>query len=176
MAITWEYIASAAATGGNTASFTFSNIPQTFTDLAVKVYMRGAVNNVPYGSPSGRFNSSGALIYKSLQFGGAVTTPYSGLDNPVSYLTYGIVPTLNDPASYFGMIDVYIPDYSNTSKNKSLFTNATATEQSSGHIYFHQNRWNSTDAITSFTITDQTGGFGQIAQGSQATLYGIKKA
>ena len=101
---TYNLIASQVVGAGGVSSVTFSSVPQSYTDLLLKV--------------SGRMNTSGGE-YIQLSFNG-VTTNLNGLNlygyttNASSYrdssvIGLGIFNGTSSQPNTFGIADVYIP-------------------------------------------------------------------
>lgn len=169
MPVTYSLIASATS-NGSVASITFSAIPQTFTDLVVRISARNTGTNVdnsmaiqPNGSSA---NDSSTWLSGS---GSAASSSRSTADFNAGRITSG-----NATANTFGNNELYIPNYTvAANKPMSIFgvaeTNATAVEMRVNAML-----WSNTAAITSLNIT--TDGVGNFASGSTFFLYGIKNS
>jgi hypothetical protein len=155
--------------GAGAASIEFTSIPQTFTDLVLKISSRST------GSASGinlRFNgdSSGVYDTRRLYGGGSSATSDNFVDQAAAYLGWQTQSTYT--ANTFSSIDVYIPNYTG-STNKSVSqdgvseNNATTAQQG-----IHAMLWRNTAAITSLFCSD---GGSDFATGSTFSLYGITK-
>jgi hypothetical protein len=150
---------------GGAAGIEFTNIPQTYTDLLIKISSRGtnAGTAVAYQIS---FNSN-TSNFSSRILGGNGSSVSSYSDQP---RRIGLTSAAGATASTFGNGEIYIPNYAG-SNNKSYSAdavsenNATAAE---AHIF--AGLWSNTAAITSVTLTPQ---FDNFAQYSTATLYGI---
>ena len=147
--------------GSATNAVTFSSIPQTYTDLVLVVN----------GSTS--YNSS-ADAYQ-LSFNGATT----GLS--VTRLAGTGSSTYSDRYStpYAGWIStekgadiINIMNYSNTTTYKTAITRSSS-QGSYPQVGATVVLWQSTNAITSVTVTDTSGNW---QSGSTFTLYGIANA
>ena len=148
-----------------------ATIPQTYTDLVVKMSSRLDSNNsnswydilVTFNGSS--TNYSGKLLYGTGSSAGSQSeaTTYYPARTDSSLAT----------ASTFGNNEIYIPNYT-SSNYKSLShdgvteNNATAALTSLG-----AGLWSNTAAITSVTLTTASGKF---VQYSTFYLYGILKA
>jgi hypothetical protein len=153
------------------ANITFSNIPQTFTDLLLVVSARTTSN--PGGASWGDIailpnnlttNGSGRYLF------GQGSSASSGTDSKILFRGN----SSNSTSVTFGNASIYITNYT-SSLAKSFSTdqvsenNATLALQLIGaHL------WNSTAAITSLVL-DPESASGDFASGSSATLYGVTK-
>jgi hypothetical protein len=170
MPITYKAIASLTVGGTFTNAFTFSNIPQTYTDLVIKISARGAT-----GGTSDRFlisfngsYSDYTLITLMDAAGSAVSYTRGAFgDNQTTYFS-GSGATANT----FGNAEVYIPNY--TSSNFKIISVDGVMENNSATNYntLLAGLWSQTAAITSLTFYQGSG----IVQNSTATLYGISKS
>ena len=155
--------------GANASSYTFSSIPQIYTDLLLKVSSRidytgagdyfkvefngtttGNTEKYLYGSGSGTGSFSGSLIESNLSSGGAT-------------------------ANTFGNCEIYISNYtSGTNKTVSIDTvyenNATAAQQA-----LVGGLWSNTAAITSIKLTPEGAGTNNFVTYSSFYLYGITR-
>jgi hypothetical protein len=166
MPVTYKKIATVTVTTATQAAIEFTSIPATFTDLSIKLSLRDdSANTVQIVNIS--FNGNTANFSgRNVQGNGSVAASFSQARR-IS-LASGASSTSNT----FSNADIYIPNYAG-STNKSFSgdsvneNNATASFQS-----LDAGLWSDTSAITSVTLTPNTGNF---VQYSTATLYGIKK-
>lgn len=164
---TFVALATTTVGSGGASSITFSSIPQTYTDLVVKASVRsqGAQNLIYYTFNGTSGNVSGRYLLANPANSPAVT---SGLYDP------SILQNQNGfTTSTFASNEIYIPNYSSSTINKSSSVDAVQeTNATSNALWLQANLWSSTAAITSITITDSL----NFAQYSTATLYGIKNS
>jgi hypothetical protein len=164
MAYTYSKIATYTVGSGGVASIDFLNIPQTYTDLVLKLSARTAAgsddafyvrfNNTTTGYSGKRLWANGSSV---------------GSDSPEYF---GTVPYSSLTASTFGNAEVYIPNYTG-STNKSASTDATQENNATFSVLtMVASLWSNTAPITSIKITSFTGS--NFAQYSTAHLYGIK--
>jgi hypothetical protein len=152
---------------GGTSSVSFTSIPSTYKHLQVRAiaYASSA------GNIQGRFNSDSGNNYARHYMYGDGSSPAAGNDTSISYVNFGYVPA---SSNYFSAAVTDILDYTSTSKNKTTRTLTGYDANGSGLIIQYSGLWFATPAaITSITITPQTGTFSQY---SQFALYGIKGA
>lgn len=171
MANTMVAIATTTVGSGGASSIDFTSIPATYTDLKIVI--------------SGRTNRSDGILYDNLklQFNGN-TASYStrllyGLGSTAASITSGnsafieyIYASSNSAtASTFGNTEIYIPNYTSTSANKSVSIDSVSESNGTNTILGPAaGLWSNTSAITSITISGQSQNF---VQYSTATLYGI---
>lgn len=169
MANTYTLIASNVLSSG-AASVTFTAIPQTYTDLVVRLTARCDAASVDrsLGVRPNSLTTGDSTTYFSGD-GSAVSGTRSTADFDAGRFT-GASATTNT----FGSVEIYIPDYT-VAKNKpmSVFgvaeTNATAVIMRVNALL-----WSNTAAITALKIdTDTTPLF---LAGSSFYLYGIKNS
>jgi hypothetical protein len=164
-------LATTTVGSGGVASVTFSNIPQVYTDLLIKISGRSTraaqiVDNLLIqvnGSASG-------FTYKNLSGTGSGigTASYSS-----GYLSLA-VPASGATANTFSNIETYIPNY--TSASYKVFSTDGTGENNASNSQMDLNAllWSNTAAITSITaILSDTGS--NFVQYSTFTLYGVRK-
>jgi hypothetical protein len=167
MANTYELIEARALTT-TTANITFSSIPQTYTDLEVRLSAR---NNESDNATSLRcyFNGdTGNITVYELRAIGTSTASYS-----ISYAQAGYVAANSSVANSFGIATIYIPNYTGslTKASQGDIVQSTSTE-SENYAVMSSRSWNSGNAITSVTLAS---GGGSWLANSNFYLYGIKK-
>lgn len=161
---------------GSSSDIAFTNIPQTFTHLQLRMFHRST------GSNSGAF--------QFMYFNGIYTSPYNQYawhrlygDGSSAVATgaastsriefsypYG-QPYSSDTAGIFGVTIVDILDYTNTNKNKTVKILNGADKNGSGSVSLTSGMIQSTTAaITQIDILDA---YGAYAIGSRFDLYGI---
>lgn len=169
MAYTYSKIASVTVGSGGSSSIDFLAIPQNYTDLLIKLSLRGdeaATHDANYV----KFNfSSTSFSWRQLYgTGSAAGSNSSGSGNGA----FGYMTGSTATANTFASTDIYIPNYAGSSyKSFSIDAvaenNATAT--GSGLLAM---MWSNISPINSITLTP--GGGTVFVQYSSATLYGIK--
>ena len=169
---TFVKIASVTVGSGGTAYLEFTSIPQTYTDLCLKLSAR---SNTSAPSLYLQFNSSGGTAYSSRQLTG---TGASAQSQNNSGLAFNLFPSFgtgtDDTSNTFSNIEFYIPNYAGSS-NKSF--GVDSAKERNGNNYNYANGlgaglWANTAAVTSIIIDFD----GDLVQYSTATLYGIKNS
>ena len=174
MANTYIQIGSTVTVGaGGSPSIDFSSIPSTYTDLLLKVSLRGTdANN--YVNSRISFNGSTSGYTCKMLYGLGTGTPSSlnnSVTNAVDFSSYGTGSLAT--SSTFGSVDIYIPNYAG-SQNKSLSVDQVSENNATAAIAaLTAGLWANSTAINQVTITCGTGNF---VQYSTASLYGIKNS
>lgn len=171
-ASTYVVLGTVTATSGGASSFTFNNIPQTFTDLQVKASLRTNRTVAVWDDIKVTFNSN-TSNYR-FRFMQQNATSVGSSDENISDAIW----TLNGngaSSNCFGNGEIYIPNYTGgESKSwwgRSDSTNNTTTE---AYIMYWVNRWNNLSPITSLSLAPVNGT--SFVQYSSATLYGIRNS
>jgi hypothetical protein len=166
---TYTPIATTTISGSSTASYTFSSIPSTYTDLELVI----------------NATSVGASDYAAyLTFNGTSGTAYSwclkrGIGNTYTGINYVNQAYISMTTNYSLMqtpstIKVHIHNYSNTSAYKTILgrfnqVNSTSNRTASDFA----GTWRDNSAISSLSVAVGGDYFGA---GSTLTLYGIAAA
>ena len=171
MPVTYSLIGSVTVGSGGASSVEFTNIPQVYTDLILKVSGRTNetyANNGFFGKIEFNNNTSSYSRRSLYNFDGAA---YSFAAND-AYLGLSMDPS-NFTANTFSNSETYIPNYAG-SNNKSVSSD-TVIENNGTNIYgaLIAGLWSNTSAITSIKLTSFAGSF---VQYTTAYLYGIKKS
>lgn len=174
MANTYELISSSTVGSGGTATITFSSIPQTYTDLLIKI--------------SGRSNRGATFSDIRISFNGSPTgTSYSDRDlegsgssassqntsSTDSIHIYQAIPGSSATNNVFGNCDIYIPNYSSSNYKSTSIDSVMENDSSISYMALTAGLWSNTSAITSIVLTDP---FSTFTQYSTAYLYGIKNS
>lgn len=164
-----ETIASSAA------SYTFTAIPSTFTDLVV----RASIRNIAASSTNLRVRVNGltTTIYSSTFVFGDGSAAYSNRRSSATGLVLDDTAVDNGAtANTFGSFELYLPSYT-ASQNKPLGTFYTQENNASGagssYINANAGLIRTTAAITEISLTLESG---SMAAGSSFYLYGISKS
>ena len=157
-----------------TATVSFTSIPQTYTDLLLKVSARDTATSVVYSSITTTFDSSSSIYSRTTLYNTGTATPYAS-ESPtgVTYL-YIDYPGSNAlmTTNTFGSAELYIPNYT-TSYKKSMSVVSAVENRSLTYSenYTSAVLYNTTAAITQINLT-----YNQFATGSSFYLYGISNA
>jgi hypothetical protein len=169
MANTFELIASSTVGSGGAASIEFTSIPNTYTDLCLKLSGRTSSTGSIYEWVYIKFNSSTTgYSYRLLQGNGSSAASYNNTTQYAGDITDGTAT-----ASTFGNYEVYIPNYAG-STNKSFSVDAVTENNGTTAVAdLVAGLWSNSAAITAVNFTPRNGSF---VQYSTAYLYGVKNA
>jgi hypothetical protein len=165
---TFELIASSTAGSGGVASFTFSSIPSTYTDLVLKLSVRSAGTSTNAILLRLNGSSSNATI-SAVE--GTGSSAYSWTDTQ-SYA--GNIPASSTTASTFASNEVYIPNYAGSTNKSSSVDSVTENNATAAYASLQANLWSNTSAVTSITLAPN--GSNNFAEFSTIYLYGVKNA
>lgn len=177
MANTFILIDSLTVGSGGASSITLKqigNIPNTYTDLKLFVSSRNTTNNqvIRFSFNGDTSNRSTLILYGEASTGGG--TPGS-VTSSNGDTRVGVTSPSVATANTFSFTEIYIPNYANTSVQKSFISNSGSESNTSDNMYNYlsEGLWESTSAITSITLTPISGDF---AQYTTIYLYGIKNS
>jgi hypothetical protein len=151
--------------GSNQASYTFSSITGTYTDLILVINGKHSANQSEgYGL---QFNSDTGTNYSTTYLLGTGSAASSGR---VSSQTRALCGWLN--ATDIGTYINHIENYSNSTTFKTVLSRGSQTN-SNTYLSATVSLWRSTSAITSITVLPDAA---SLASGMTLTLYGIAAA
>lgn len=155
---------------GGASSIDFNGIPSTFTDLVIYLSGRSNVSDVSGGqSVRMRFNGTTTTYTGKILYG---TGSYAGSYSPAGWA--GQVTPSNFSANNFSNTVITIPNYG-SSLAKSWSADAVSENNSSvGSLEINAGSWNGTAAITSISLTIESGS-ASFQQYTTASLYGVSK-
>jgi hypothetical protein len=169
---TFTKIASYTATSG-VSSFTFSSIPQTYTDLCLKISDQGSRAAFYTNTAIKVNNTTGVYDWKWVRNYAGTTGSFLAT-NDTDLAWYGTGSGSN--SSYFGNTEIYFPNYANSSYYKGALLE-NIVEQPSADCFWVVGAYlyKSTNPITSLVIYGSANNY-TIQTGTTATLYGIKNS
>lgn len=152
---------------GGAATIEFTSIPQTYTDLVVKLSARSTSANtfenyILTFNGSSQTGMSGRHLYGTGSAAGSGT--YSSGDGSIFS-----VPA-NVTASTFGNLEMYIPNYTSANNKSISIDNVSENNATAGQQNLQASLWSNSAAITSIRFALSGGNY---AQYSTATLYGV---
>jgi hypothetical protein len=167
-----ETIASTLVGSGGVTSIIFSNIPQGYKHLQIRVMQRLSTATTDDQTYAQFNNDSGTNYAYHFLYGTGATVASSGTgtgssSNILAFRSSGS----SSSANIFGVGIMDILDYASTNKFKTARTLTGSDQNGSGTLFLWSGLWQNTAAINSITLT--TPGTG-IAQYSRFSLYGIK--
>lgn len=175
MANTYSLINSYTVSG-TAGTISFSSIPQTYTDLCLKISTRSSQTDFPVTDVLVSLNGVNTnQTQRNLRgyYGSATPITQSRTD-----ILLGNMPSAAGISNTFSNSELYIPNYSSSSVNKSISVDGNSLSTVAGTydwwLNLGGNLWSSTAAITSISIAP-SGGW-TFTQYSTAYLYGIKNS
>lgn len=174
---TYDSIATYTVAGSSTASYTFSSIPSTYTDIVVIASVRSdtAANTTNFLS---QVNGAAGNVYDGFVLRGngtsATAARYNKFIDPTFAAPVGTMVANNATSGTFSNHIISWNNYSNTTTYKTFLARsnsqnntATANTEAVVNMYF------GTSAISSITFFPEAGNF---VAGSTISIYGIKAA
>lgn len=156
-----------------TDTVTFSSIPNTYTDLVLIAQVSTAHSNngarlyMQFNTDTSTSNTN----YSNHFMRGDGTTASASKDTGQPHIAYGQAGNSTDN---FNTMIVNIMNYSNSSTYKTILSkSANTSTEANGSLRWTAGMWQNTNAITTITLTCDTGGH---RANSTFTLYGIKAA
>ena len=180
MPATYEPIATYTVTSGTPVSYTFTSIPQTYTDL---ILVSGYAGN--YGSNDrsqigiqvGNGSADTGSNYSSTVLTGNGTTVSSSRPATADQFSVSTFPLGPSSSLQQANVIVHFINYTNTASYKSILTRNTQmnSDNNTPSTTTQVGTWRSTSAINTLKIKDLGNAYYFYA-GSFFTLYGIKAA
>lgn len=171
MPVTYSLIASNTLSS-SAASVTFSSIPNTFTDLVLRVSVRGN-NTSTIDSCLLTTNASTSTNHSYTYIRGDGATPLSGRTSADSSIQIGLINGANATSNTFTNLEIYIPNYQASANKPISISTAQENNNTTAYIYGEAALLSSTSAITSVTFSKNAL---QFVSGSSFFLYGIKNS
>lgn len=176
MANTYNVISSQSLSSAS-SSVVFNSIPQTYTDLILRVTARTTTASTNLDWFHVTINSNTGANYswvRILANGSTVTANRENSTTPTAGIYFGYVQGDGTTANSFSSTEMYFGNYSDSSYNKQvqIFSQTTNAASTTSYTAQHANLWSQTSAISSLSLTTQT----TFASGSTFILYGIKNS
>jgi len=173
MALTYTAIATTTVGSGGATNIEFTNIPQTYTDLLLKVSARDNRPTSEYNFLEISFNGS-ASTYNQRDLGGNGSIVYSSIDDLGANKPYIFTNAAGSTTSTFSNGEIYIPNYAGSNAKSFGIDGVTENNATAARAVLSAGIWSGTSAITSIKLLTYSGGSQTLQQYSTATLYGIK--
>lgn len=175
MANTYTLIQSITVGSGGAASIEFGSIPQTYTDLMVKLSIRstGSANTWSYCTV---YLNSSTTNNTMRYLHGTGSAASSGVESNKPYL---VLTNANTTASVFTSGELYIPNYVGSTNKSYSFDGVTENNATASYQQLAACLFANTAAITTLTFYAADGNLTanqNFAQYSSASLYGIKNS
>jgi hypothetical protein len=176
MANTYTLISSVTVGSGGASEITFSSIPNTYTDLLVKLSGRLSQTGGAYDGFNIKFNNT-TSNWSSRTLSGNGSSASSGSETGTYGSRFLGINIDGSTASTFGNLEVYIPNYAGSSYKSVSSDSVTENNDTGAFIRLGAGLWSDTSAITSLTLYNQDyTPSNAFAQYSTAYLYGISNA
>jgi hypothetical protein len=153
-------------TDGTSSGISFNNIPQTYTDLLLKISVKATASSwdsiglICNGDQSSRSNNK-------IQGSGSAASA-----NRSTYRDFGSMGGTNTTANVFGSYEIYIPNYTLSGFHHILINGVNENNATEAYQYFTSFLESTGRPVTSLGISSSTYGT-PFAQYTSATLYGI---
>lgn len=157
-----------------TASVTFSSIPQTYTDLVLKMTLRAESPNPAGDRIKVVFNGSSSSIYSATNILGSGSSGFgsSNLSNQ-TFLTLRYTNEDGMTANSFGIAELYIPSYTSSNNKPMGGISVQETNITNARMSATAGLFRSSSAISSIELLPFELNW---ASGSSFDLYGIKNS
>jgi hypothetical protein len=172
MSATYEFITKQTL-GAEAATVTFSNIPQTFTDLLIVSSARSARTVNLADNLNLRFNgdAGGNYSFRYLEGNGSGASSVAGSSAAQMLACY--TPTAAATASTFGVASIYVANYAGSTAKAVSCESVTENNGTTAFIVATAGLWSGTVPVTSVTLLSQVANF---VAGSSFFVYGIRRA
>ena len=168
MANTFELISAVTVGSGGASSIDLTAIPSTYTDLCIKLSVRGTKTGTGEGIYMSINGATTNRTWRWLYGSGSAAGSGSGSDTMIGNMTAS-----SATANTFSNADIYIPNYAG-SAYKSVSVDSVDENNATGAFSnLTAVLWSNIAAITSLSFTPEANLF---AQYSTAYLYGVKNA
>jgi len=174
MANTYTLINSATAGSGGVASFDFTSIPQTYTDLIITISARSSRTTGGTDGLRLEINGSSAnFTYILLDGDGSSAQSAPGSSGLVAQLPQaGGSPGYT--ANTFASTSIYLPNYAGSNYKSLSIDTTTENNAISSYLDLIALFWSQTAAISSLSLKSTTAN--NLVQYSTAYLYGISNS
>ena len=169
MAYTYSKIATYTVGSGGIANVSFLNIPQTYTDLVLKMSTRDNYTGAYTRPITVQFNGLSTSFSEKFLYGdGASAASFTSTSGYIGYDS-----TATATASTFANGELYIPNYTSGTYKSMSTDNVSESNIGTGPIAsLAAGLWSNTSPINSISIVAYSGFL--FAQYSTFHLYGVK--
>jgi len=155
---------------GGASTITFNNIPQTYTDLMIKMSVRSSGAGpmdayMWFQDGTGKSNYSFTNLQGDGGGGGIECYRASNTGQMSPYTSQGTDASSNA----FGSVEIYIPNYTSSNYKQVVSENTTENNGSTVRTTLAAGLWRSTSAITQINFNLAYG----FVQYSTFSLYGV---
>ena len=172
MTTTMNLIAKQTVGSGGAASVTFSNIPQTYTDLKVVASMRNNITGSGYVDVGIQFNGTASgYSYKTLYGNGSSASSFGGTSQTSIFDIW--TNTNQNTASTFTSAEIYIPNYTSSNQKSVSMDGVSENNATTAYQTMSAGLSGITSAITSISVVPSSGSWVEF---STFYLYGISNS
>lgn len=171
-ATSFDSIATTTVGAGGSSTITFSSIVGTYKHLQLRVIARTDRSVGVQDALKIRFNSDSGSNYTLHYLLGDGSSASAGASTSTTATFVDGFTCTGNTSSVFGAGVIDLLDYSNTNKYKTMRALSGWDDNTAGRIWLESGLWQNTNAITSITITPNSGT--NFNQYSSFALYGIK--
>ncbi len=156
----------------NATTITFSNIPQIYSHLQLRVSARATRSNsnnnfyIAFNNDTTSTNYYGHYI-----LGDGASASGGSLQLTGMGILFSVAPAATSTSNVFGSSVVDILDYANTSKNTTIRGISGYDANGSGNAGIHAGAWFNSAAVSTLTLQTY---FDQYATQTLVSLYGVK--
>jgi len=161
-----ETIASSAA------SYTFTAIPSTFTDLVLRVSAQATGSGYDFDNLTITFNGSSATNQSNTRLLGNGATPSSSRGSNQGVLIPNVLPKGIVAGNPWSNVELYLANYTVAQNKTSATFGVGEANQTTAWMSTLAGLFSDTAAITSIVLTPSA----DFASGSSFYLYGIKNS
>lgn len=169
MANTFVAIATTTVGSGGASTIDFTNIPQTYTDLILKVSLRSDNNTLGFNLNIN--GSTTSFTAKWIEGTGTAVSSYNSNNNMGGYANRN-----NTTASVFSNFEIYFSNYTSSNNKAQSIDGVTENNATESFQTFAARLWSNASAINQLTIAHPDGSGQKYVQHSTASLYGIRNS
>lgn len=167
MANTYKALSTVTVGAGGAATIAFTNIPQTYTDLVIRMSGRSTTTDVDMFFT---FNSNTSNYTRRVLRGTGSNA--SSTTNNDNYAT--TIDGSGETSNTFANLEMYIPNYASSNFKAYSIDDVFENNSTTAYQYLLGGSWSNTSPATSLTFYFLSGG--TFAQYTTATLYGVFNA
>ena len=158
--------------GSSAASYTFTAIPSTFTDLVVKASAQATGSGYDFDNITVTFNGSSATNQSNTRLVGNGSAASSNRGTNQGTLLPNVMPKGIVAGNPWCNIELYIPNYAGSTNKPSSAFGVGEANQTEAWMSTLAGLFSSTASVSSIVLT----GTADFAAGSSFYLYGIKNS
>jgi hypothetical protein len=169
---TYELI-STSLISSPTGNFNFTNIPQDYKHLQLRITMRGDGGSATFAGAFDFHPISGGSTYSQHYMQNSGTSVSSAGNSSLGIINFPELPAGGATANVFGVVVMDILDYTSTSKNKTVrLLSGSHQDGTYWRIDERSGAWYDTGAISAIRMRPY--GVSNFVAGSRFSLYGVR--